>query len=196
MIRFRFKKFYIAVNFSFLAIISLAILFKDHTIIGFGIAACLLHEIGHLAVMLFFRVRLNGIVLYGAGISIKSDDITRRAFFEEVSVITAGIVVNIAAALFFLPQNSNSSQIFAVINLMLAAFNLLPLANFDGGRLRTALIDRYLTFEKAQKLKKLLKLIDLIVIFIAALLLMLYVNFSLWLLSAFVFLVLISDKDS
>jgi Zn-dependent protease/CBS domain-containing protein len=103
----------------------------------------LLHELGHAAVALRHGLRTRSITLFifGGVAQMENDPGDGRA---EVSVAAAGPVVSLTLAGFFFtcailpfvgPSAAAVAQYLALINLMLAVFNLVPAFPLDGGRL-------------------------------------------------------------
>ena len=72
MFELQFRKITVAFDFSFFASVSLLILLGSGYAV-LGLAACLLHELGHLAVMKICSVPAKRVLFYGAGIKIVPD---------------------------------------------------------------------------------------------------------------------------
>lgn len=95
--------------------------------------AALLHECGHLLAAFFFNVNVQSIrfSLFGAEIMLSPCSRGREAV-----IAASGIALNLLfAALFWMPW-----RLFAVLHLILAAFNALPVYPLDGGRLLRLLL--------------------------------------------------------
>ncbi len=101
------------------------------------------HELGHAVVGLRYGVRTRSITLYGFGgaSQLETEPKDGRA---EVWIAAAGPVASLAlGGLFFLcalspllgPAGLAVAQYLALVNLMLALFNLVPAFPMDGGRL-------------------------------------------------------------
>ena len=110
--------------------------------------AMLIHELGHLAAARVCRVpatelgmgwgrklfgfRLGGVeyklhaLPIGAYVRIDMAELQRRPLSQQVTVLLAGIMVNLAAALL------TQGTWFGLLNYFLAATNLLPLYQQDG----------------------------------------------------------------
>ena len=110
--------------------------------------AMLIHELGHLAAAFACRVPATelglgwgrrlfgfrlGMVEYklhalpiGAYVRLDMEELQRRPLVQQVSILLAGIAVNLVAAA------ATSGTTFSVMNLLLAATNLLPLYQQDG----------------------------------------------------------------
>ena len=116
-------------------------------ILSFAVAM-LIHELGHLVVARLCRIPARELGLglgpklfsyhfantefklhalpIGAYVRLDMAELQRRSLVQQVSVLLAGVAVNIAAALL------TEGTWFSLINLVLAATNLLPMYQQDG----------------------------------------------------------------
>ena len=153
MIEFTFKgKLKFCVEFTFFAAMALFFYF-DKTGMGLmSISACIIHETGHLLILFAEKRDFSTLTFYGGGIKIgyeKKQDMS-------VLLIIAGSLFNFIIFIvfyFFTPFYLNV-KMFAVINLIIGVFNLLPIQYFDGGRLLEKVFIRFFSFEKALNLSK------------------------------------------
>lgn len=105
-----------------------------------SLAACLLHEAGHLLAMRLCGARAERIVFYSGGIALK-----RRTepcggdTAGELFILAGGCFVNL---ILFIVSSAAGARLFAMINLMLMLFNLLPLPSLDGGRIIMTVAER------------------------------------------------------
>ncbi|MGN0692721.1 MAG: site-2 protease family protein [Oscillospiraceae bacterium] len=128
MIELRFYGVRIRVCFGFLFINALMTLISGN-ISFLALCACLLHELGHMAVMKLFGQKIYSVTFYGAGVKISPKKGTMLSKWREAAVLCAGCAVN---ALLFLIFGSSP---FGLINLFLCVFNMLPAGGLDGGRI-------------------------------------------------------------
>lgn len=91
--------------------------------------AALLHELGHIVMMLLSGVGISGIRLRLFDVLIMADE--PESFGADVLITLGGVFSNIIFALLFLPFSVKLS----VPNLALAVFNILPIMSLDGGHL-------------------------------------------------------------
>lgn len=110
--------------------------------LGFGLII-LIHELGHAAFVLRFRLGLSEIALHGAGGYCRHD--LPGTPFQESAVAWGGVLAQLAlfgavklAVLFLGPPQSAAlstlAYVFTEPNLWLAAFNLIPFEPLDGAK--------------------------------------------------------------
>ena len=134
MIEFSVRSVRIRFYFGFFAVVLFSFFAGQADSLGViaALVCCVLHEMGHLAVMCLLSSPPDKICFYAGGIKI----VPRRAVTDSravtAAVLSAGCTVN-----FFLAAVSRAvglNELFE-INLALGAFNLLPFSYFDGGRI-------------------------------------------------------------
>ena len=118
----KFKKFVFKLDFSFLIVLSFAVFYGYESTISI-ILFSMLHEIGHIAALLLFRVKpdLIKISFYGIGLKYKSN----LSKAKEFIVLICGPLINL---IFFLILRDD-------INLILLLINIFPVLPLDGGRI-------------------------------------------------------------
>ena len=109
-------------------------LLLDRTGVGiYAVAACLLHEMGHIAALALLRARPRALRFTAFGIELQKPPAQLRTS-GELFFAAAGPAVNLlcAALGFYLwPQR----PFFWQCHLTVALFNLLPVDPLDGGRI-------------------------------------------------------------
>ncbi len=90
-----------------------------------------LHECGHAAVMRLLRIPICGFRAAGGG-AVLHMDLQAVSYRGEFAVAAAGPAVNLLLAMLFFRQTWDYSRESCLLNLMLAVYNLLPLADNDG----------------------------------------------------------------
>lgn len=134
----------IKVSFGFCAMVCLLAWLNARLCIWF-LASILCHELGHLLALRLCRAVLEGISLEMAGAVIQT---SLAGYRQEILCAAAGPAANCllgAAVLRLQPQ-------LAVISLLLAAVNLLPLYPLDGGRILRAALLLHCSQEKAERI--------------------------------------------
>ena len=106
-----------------------------------------IHEFGHALAARRYNIQTASITLYPFGGIARMPDLS-SAPKQEMMVAAAGPLVNIAIALLSAGlwwfSGLTVLMILAVLNLLMAAFNLIPAYPMDGGRmLRAALSARF-----------------------------------------------------
>ena len=160
MFELRFKKISAIFDFSFFATVTLLMLLSETNAV-LGLAACLWHELGHLAVMGIKGVPVKKVLFYGAGIKIIPDKSFDYADFRtELPVLIAGSLANFTAAAGLWLCDDLQLKLFAVINAVIGAFNLLPVQSLDGGKIIVSVIRRLCDYDRACQLEGWLKRIN------------------------------------
>lgn len=101
--------------------------------------AATMHECGHLILLRLLHVPVEGLRLSALGAEIFSRGTQRLSYGGELLVTLAGPAVNLLMAVIF-AQISLRTQwlngyLFAGTNIILGAYNLLPILPLDGGRI-------------------------------------------------------------
>lgn len=131
MISFRAFGTAVRISFSFLVFNALLFMVRDgREIFGFY-TACAVHEAGHAAALALTGGRVTAVELSAAGILM---DIRKNAVspvLKSLSVLAAGPAANLilCAAL----RAAGCGGAFPLLNLMAAAYNMLPYRCLDGG---------------------------------------------------------------
>lgn len=134
--RFCLGRCRITVGYEAVAALTAVLVLDGENRIVLCIAAALLHELGHLLMMLRCGVRVRGIALRLFDVRIDADN--PHSFADDVRITLGGPAVNLLLAAAFVPL----SCFFGYANLALGCFNLLPVMSLDGGRLLHLLLSR------------------------------------------------------
>ncbi|MBQ3651934.1 MAG: M50 family metallopeptidase, partial [Clostridia bacterium] len=112
--------------------------------VALGLLALLLHELGHglTAKGLGYRVRSLELWPFGAALSTDLEAGGMRALAVSLAGPLCGLVAAGMSLLFLrlLPETGPVMEPFFLMNLTLAAVNLLPAEPLDGGRTLAALL--------------------------------------------------------
>ena len=168
----KIKNFTFRLDFTFLILISFAVLYGYENALQI-ILFSILHELGHIVMLLIFGARPTLIKLSFYGIGMKYEKHLSKV--KELIVLLCGPAVNLA--LFVIYKNE--------INLMLFLLNMFPAAPLDGGRVLRLFFPRF---------SVILTLVLLIIAgCISGYLLLEYKIFSLALITAYLFYFNIDD---
>ncbi len=117
------------------AMTAVLILDRENYVICCFLAA-MLHEMGHILMMLLFKVRIREIDLRLFDILIRGDE--PNSLRADIFITLGGIMMNLISAVIFLPISVKLS----LPNIALAVFNILPVMSLDGGHLLYILLSR------------------------------------------------------
>lgn len=115
----------------------------------------LFHELGHYLMAVFFKWRVESIMLWVFGGVMNTDEHGTRSIYEELLVTIAGPFQHliIYLLLFILSNNSmipsSILEIAAYYNTIILLFNLLPIWPLDGGKLLFLILSIFLPYRRA-----------------------------------------------
>ena len=172
------------------------ILFVAKRIYAFAVlSSVILHELGHLIASLLYHKRPEYIELMPTGISIGLAP--PSSYIEEIVIAAAGPLMNllyIAAASFF---PSQLSETIKLVSLLLCFLNLLPLGDFDGGRILRAVLSLLLEETISFRISQFITTICLAILWVLSLYIFFYsgVNMTLLIFCAYLFSYLILKRS-
>ena len=148
--------FPIEINLSFLILLGIVFVafggLAGVMVVGLAFGSVLLHELGHAVVARKLRVNVSGIELGFLGGAAKMTNLPATAN-TELMIAAAGPAVSLVlggaglglGALFGAPLLT----LVGWINLVIAAFNLIPALPMDGGRILRAALSKRMSFVRA-----------------------------------------------
>ena len=146
--QFKFGNTRIIISFTFFALIIILISLNKTEFLYSTIIFAILHETGHLLALKHFKISIEEfkVSLFGGNIKILNNN--KIQYYQNAIISFCGPLVNLFFfVLFYLLniflKNKFINEIY-VINLVLAAFNLLPFYNFDGGKILTSILMNFL----------------------------------------------------
>lgn len=132
----------------FFALLATLLLYEQKSIAVGCLAASLLHECGHLLVMLWRHAPPRRIVVGAFGMRIERQSLLSLSFLDDLLIALGGPLMNgLCCAVFALLGKHNA----AAIHLLVALLNLLPIQALDGGEILRCCLYRALPQETAQK---------------------------------------------
>lgn len=149
---FTLKNCRITIDFLFVAMVAVLMLWYKSGVAQIGILAAALHETGHLAVMGLFGVQPSQIRFTPFGIDIIKSCSLKRSYIRDVLISFAGPGVNVVAALIFYLFIQSAEHPFIIANIVLATFNLLPIEPLDGGQALYSMLCLKLNADRAAKI--------------------------------------------
>lgn len=123
----------LSVSPGFLLLLVLSALWMEGALWLGLLAACGLHEGGHLLALYLFGGRLRALRLSLGGAQIVTEQ-GGMGYGSELLAVLAGPGVNLLLCL-LATGGGERWYLFSGINLVLGIFNLLPLPGLDGGRI-------------------------------------------------------------
>lgn len=118
-------------------------------LLPWGLAACVLHELGHIAAAAAFGGRVERLSLTVVGAELRIDYYIPLTYVQDSLVALAGPGANLLAGGLFLAL---SWELAAALTLAVGIFNLLPILPLDGGRVVYGLIADRLDPDWAERL--------------------------------------------
>jgi Zn-dependent protease len=151
--------FPIEINLSFLLLLGVVFVayggLTGVMVVGLAFGSVLLHELGHAVVARKLRVHVSGIELGFLGGAAKMTNLPANANTElmiaaagpAVSLVLGGVGLGLGALF-----GSPLIALVGWINLVIAAFNLIPALPMDGGRILRAALSKRMSFVRATDL--------------------------------------------
>lgn len=135
--QFKCKSITVKISFLFIAVILIAIINQNSKLPIILIISALLHEAGHLICLFLTRTKVCAVYFNIFGMKIVKGINPRINYWYECKIALMGPLVNIIVfiitlTLFFCFKSAVLLK-FALVNLFLALFNLLPIFSLDGG---------------------------------------------------------------
>lgn len=127
----------INISLSFWVIIAILISLNGIKVLLFLLFSCFIHELGHIAFIKMFSIKIEKINLSIIGGSIKSYNLQYSSHFKLLLIYSIGVFLNFILGIFcnFIAMNGFYSYNFFIlsgINLFLGIFNSIPIKNLDG----------------------------------------------------------------
>lgn len=121
------------ITYPFAAVIALALLFDATGQTACCLLAAILHELGHIIMLKIFKSKRIDINLSALDFKIIDSDEKSRSYIQDISISVAGPLINFL--LFFLFFRFDSTKTFAIANLVIGVFNIIPIDSLDGGKI-------------------------------------------------------------
>lgn len=149
---------------------------------AFGFAAALLHECGHLTVLLLLGGRPSCLHFSFFGMNMRISEDTPLSNGRQAAVAAAGPLANAACAL--LLWGSGAPSACVLMHAALFAFNMLPVLPLDGGRILQAALSARLPADQTAKVMTAVSVVVFCPLFALGALLLLVSGYNFTLLAA------------
>ncbi|MBR2353062.1 MAG: M50 family metallopeptidase [Clostridia bacterium] len=148
------------IRIGFLAVMLALSLLLTRSLFSLGLLlAALSHELGHIMMAKACKIRLKEctVGIYGAGLM---PEYSLYSYSKEIFLCLAGPLCNFlfgsAGLVIGLRYPSEFLEYFSISSLILGCMNLLPIRDFDGGRILLAVFSVFFSPEAAQKIQSIL----------------------------------------
>lgn len=191
--RLRINNFLISVSFPAVALIALIVITNSYTAYLLCLTAVIIHELGHLTLMIILGLKPEGLEIRLFNIIIVLNNRYNVPVIKDILITIAGPLFNLIIFAVFIPFLKN----FAYINLYIGLFNLLPASNLDGGQLLFLLLNRKYRYDKSVLISDIITIITAVLIFFFGILVLLQsrYNFSLLFIGLYIFLSVFIRKE-
>ena len=142
----------VTVRPGFLALLCAGAYFGSVQLLLMFLAVAAAHEAGHLLAARLMGRRVTGLTLSALGAELRLSGVT--AFWQDALLALSGPAVNLALAA--LCAARGIAPVFIGANLLLGAFNLLPIRPLDGGCAVYALLSLTVSQRWAERLTTML----------------------------------------
>ena len=190
----------VEITFLFIAFIAFIISLDAPSNVLITLFASLLHETGHLVMMISLKNKPEKVRFELTGVNIIRNQSTVISTKNEILISFGGPLITcmmtVISCILFQFYDSELVITFACINLILMTFNLLPIKKLDGGRILYFLLSMKLDFMLSSKILKVTSLLFISVIFIWGLYIFIVSNYNFSLIIIAVFLLISYFNDN
>ena len=131
------------INISFAAAVTLTLIIDESGLCAAAFFCCIIHELGHIAALLFFGEKPKLIELSFYGIKLERFGVSGMKSLGEIIIYASGPTANFAlSALLFVFGNTRDVKTASLISLCVGLFNLLPCQPLDGGNILRFFLER------------------------------------------------------
>lgn len=129
----------------------------------------IIHEMGHFLIGLFFKYKVEKIIIFPYGGFTKFDTIINTSIYKDLVVAISGVIVqSFYFFIIFLLYRSNVIRgyiynLFCLYHKSMIIFNLLPIIPLDGAKIFNLLLSKYFNFNLANKLTVFVSLCSIVI---------------------------------
>ena len=166
--KFKFLGTQIYISFLFCATLCFMIAIDRTGLIIPTLFAVFIHESGHLLAMWAADCQPKAVRLIPTSVQIIRGFSTKK--YGEAAIAFCGPAANLVLfGVLYANYNIFGSEIslnFAILNLVIAVFNLLPVSGLDGGTILTLFIARFTNVYKAESIVRIVTVVFAVVAFL------------------------------
>lgn len=154
---FKIGRVKIKISFLFFAMLTMAFVADEEKLVIIILLCSALHEMGHICALFLFGSHPDEINFGIFGVRIQQNKYILSELRQAV-VVLCGPLVNMVLFVLFLLANlifeSKILLITSAVNLVIGAFNLLPVLPLDGGRILLAVLNFFASEKTALKIMR------------------------------------------
>ncbi len=180
----------ISVSVYFAAFAAAMLIIDTTGVAAIAFLSAILHEIGHLIVIILFGSPPKSINFKTTGMQIINRPDIDLSYSRDIVVCLAGPAINLFVFIMFYSVD----ELTAIINLFLAIFNLLPVMHLDGGRAIYCFLCKVISHHAAEIIINILSLAVIIPLTILGIYIFLKTGYNFSLLIASIYLIILFIK--
>ena len=146
----------------FLITILFFILLGRFRVICYFMLLITIHELGHIITSLYFKWKINKIIILPFGMLTKFDIDINTYLFDEFIVSISGILIQFI--FYILIKDLISYYYFSHINYFIIIFNLIPIIPLDGSKIFNIFINKITSFYNSIYISSYISFISLFII--------------------------------
>ncbi len=163
------------IDFTFAMTVTLMLLLCSEDMVILCLLSSMLHEIGHLFFMYIFHQKVESVTFGAFGVRIQRHIDSALSYKKEAVIALGGILINFLIAIFsylyYYLWRSDFALKLAIVNIIIAVFNTVPIEVLDMGRFIRYVL---LIFAEENLCDRILKIISVIFVNILAILCVCY----------------------
>jgi stage IV sporulation protein FB len=152
----------------YFAVFVACLLVLDHTGLAiFALFCAAFHEMGHIFTMSALKVPVSGISFRLFGVNIKLKNNITLSYRQEILIALSGCLANLVLCLAAfiavkLDFYSYYANIVFLFSLIIAGFNIIPIAPLDGGRALEAYLNSRMQYQSVDKIINIISFVFII----------------------------------
>lgn len=159
-----------SVSFPAVAFLSIALISDNKGTFLICLVSSFLHELGHISTLRITGVKIDSVRFNLGDVAINAD-YAGLSTNAEIMVLLSGVAVNLALSIigFVFWQIFSTAFCFNIIisNLLIAAFNLLPVRFLDGGQLILLILQKFIDSDVSERIINVLTVVFIIPVAVA-----------------------------